>query len=256
MLNWRNPGMEYLSGNDVYNFSTDNPTGLGANANWTPADLAHLQSVNWQRPDTSQMGSPEQIQNYLNNEATMRETFGLFGNSNGLGGGPGMSGNNGAPWAEGANSASGSSQGFSLGLGNTPTGTAASTATSAAGKTGATAFWKGLMGNQRLITGVVSAVGTMYGQAQQKKEAQKMHDWQNSQLAARRQYEQDRINSIRNSPMARLTPNLMMLVAQIFGNRLQKRGIQGADPNSWIAAMFPGMQQGGMQSSQMPGSGQ
>lgn len=136
---------------------------------------------------------------------------------------------------------------------------AAGTGTAAA-PGGAAGFWKGLIGNQRLITGVVSAVGTMYGQYDQKKKAQEALKWQNAQLDARRQYEQERINQIRNSPMARLTPNLMALVAQVFGDRLKKRGIN-ADSGAWINAMFPGMfpppapNPGGMQSAPMPGQG-
>ncbi len=116
---------------------------------------------------------------------------------------------------------------------------AAPVITGSSGAGGAAGWFKTLMGNQRLISGVVSAAGTLYGQYDQKKQASKTYDAAMKELEARRAYEQQRIEAYQNSPAARMAPTLMKLVADIYGKRLNKHGVQ-FDTAAFLQQMFGG----------------
>lgn len=111
-MNWRNPGMEYPTGNSIYDYNFQNPTGLNANNTWSSAELMHIEGpgqwrqlangqwvqnpggYQYQRPDTSQQPHSGSVAGYLQNEGVARGVFGL-GTSQGNGAG-------GMPWGEGA----------------------------------------------------------------------------------------------------------------------------------------------------------
>lgn len=260
-LNWRNPGMEYLENSSIYDFSNRNEMGLSSSSAWTPGQLMNLEgnTFQWQRPDVSQQQNPAAIQNYLSNEALARQVFGqLPGMQQGGVGASPMSGDSGATSSLQPQSAETLQMGSRLGTVTAPAGgagaapaysitgaPAAGGASAAAtpGAGGAGSWFSKIMGNQRMMSGVLTAVGTWYGQYDQKKQAGKMYDAQMRELDARRQYEQARIDAYRNSPAARMAPELMKLALQIYGARLNRHGVQ-VDPNAWIASIF-GAPQGG-----------
>lgn len=114
--------------------------------------------------------------------------------------------------------AAGSAPGYSI------TGAAGGTSGGAGGFTwGNAAKWA--MSNQKLLTGVVSAAGSLYGSYQDKKAQEKAYNWQKDELNARRAYEQQRLDAARNSPIARMTAPLMKTVLELYTARLAKRGV-------------------------------
>lgn len=113
--------------------------------------------------------------------------------------------------------AAGGAPGYSI------TGAAGSTGAGGGFSWGNAAKW--VMGNQRLLTGVVSAAGSLYGSYQDKKAQEKAYNWQKDELAARRAYEQQRIDAARNSPIARMTAPLMKTVLELYSKKLAKRGV-------------------------------
>lgn len=119
--------------------------------------------------------------------------------------------------------------GSSTGLAALSGGAGAATAAPAAAISGSGGFWgnaaKWAMSNQRLLTGVVSAAGSLYGSYQDKKAQEKAYNWQKEELAARRAYEQQRIDAARNSPIARMTAPLMKTVLELYSKKLAKRGV-------------------------------
>lgn len=249
LMNWRNPGMEYLSGTNIYDFGLNNETGLSPYSTWTPANLANLESVNWQRPDTSQQTNPGNVTTFLNNEATMREVFGLTPGQGGGGVGPVPGGSSGpsapanstltpntvstmnvpsqlsttplTPLSTGASAAPTITGAAGAGAGAAGAGGAAAGSTSSAA---AAPWWKTVLGNKALMSGAITAVGSIYGQYDQKKQAKDAYKYQQGELAAQRAYAEEQLARRQNSPVARMTPALMQMAVQIFGQRLRNRG--------------------------------
>jgi len=263
-LNWRNPGMEYLTGQDIYDYGFNNLTGLSSGGTWGAAALANLNGNNfqWQRPDTSQMENSASIQNYLSNESTARQVFGLLpGNNGSAGGAPTSSGSGSANsanslQAQPVNQMPVNSQlsGYNFGAtASAPAGTApvvtggsvaggGGAAGASAGAGGGSGFWsgvKGALGNRQLMTGIITGLGAIYGQYDQKKQAKDAYNWQKGELEAQRAYQQQRLDAQRNSPLGQMIPSLMAAVAQLYQGRLAKRGVN-LDLTALISNMMGG----------------
>ena len=270
MLNpWDPQTAPYTNNSDIYNFSFTNPTGLSANNAWTAAQLEHINGANpslpgfnpssgasnlalnginqgfqYIRPDASQQANAASINQYLTNEGTARQVFGLTPGSQGSGGGVPFGSGSSAPSA-----GTGSSQGFSLGLGNGTSGatggvlggsSAAGGATAGAGASGASGgFWgaaKGVLGNKALMSGLISGLSSAYGQWQQKSLAKDQYKYQSQELERYRQWQADQAERKRNSPSAQMSRALLAYYMPIMVERLGRHG-RGGDTSALQEAM-------------------
>lgn len=228
---WDSSALMLLQGRDAY-VDPLSPFAMTGNANNTLATANPL--FNWQRPTTEMQRNPGVIQNFLQNEATARQVFGLGlpGQQSGSGGGTqpgGGSGNSAAPRTapnSGAPASAPSNQaiggGVNAGLGG-PTASPAVTGANSSGWLSGAMKWT--LANKNWISGLLTAVGTAYSQSNQKKQARQQYDYANSVLQQQRDYYAQQQEAIRNSPVARMAGPLMDAVLQMYAERLGRYNV-------------------------------
>lgn len=284
LLNWRNPGMEYITGSDIYdiNFGQSGPAATGGYEGMLLGNQQH-----WRGPAQEASGTFQGTSGYGQSYLAGLQAAGFGENGpmvtpvssqgNWMFNTQPQAGRLGGGASPGGGASSGSSGGLapqaaqpvqvgsqlstaSLGGGAVPVGTstapvisggamaggggaaagaagAAGTAGSTAATTAATPWWKAALGNKALMSGVVSAAGTAYGQYQQKSQAKDAYKWQQGELEARRAYEEEKLRRRQNSPFAQMVPQLQAMAIALYGDRLRKRGL-GANLDA-ILAMIP-----------------
>lgn len=106
-------------------------------------------------------------------------------------------------------------------------------------------FWgaaKGFMGNKALMSGLVTAFGSAYGQYSKKKEAKAAYEWQSNELERQREWQREQAERKRNSPAAKMAPFLIQYYLPQIVSKMKSRnnGGNNAALDQMLAALLGG----------------